>query len=281
MSRLTGKVAAITGGASGIGEAILRRFVNEGAKVGFADIDKERGKSIAAELTAAGADVIFVEAHIEVEAEAVAFISAVVEAFGKVDILINNAAIRHYHGLLETNNDTWDRILGVNVKGCAFCAREAIASMMKTGGGSIVTVSSTHSIQTGGNMVEYDTTKAAVIGLTRTMAFDYAKYGIRANALSPGTVFTRFHEKRAEALGKSVEEFVGAFGQGSMLKRPASPEEIAACALFLASDEASYVTGSNLVADGGLSVVDADSLTPWIYTGGSSQTRQASEASAR
>jgi NAD(P)-dependent dehydrogenase (short-subunit alcohol dehydrogenase family) len=267
MGRLAGKVAAITGGASGIGEATVRRFVNEGAKVGFGDLDVERGRSIAAELTKAGAEVLFFEVHVEIEAEATAFIEKVIGTFGRVDILVNNAGRRHYQGILETSNESWDAIFGVNVKGYAFCAKAAIASMIQTGGGSIINVSSTRSIQTGGNMIEYDTTKTAVIGLTRGMAYDHAKDGIRANALSPGPVFTLFHEKRAAALGKTNEEFGKAFGSGSMLKRPARPEEIAACIHFLASDESSYVTGTNFVVDGGLSVVDADSLTPWIHGG--------------
>lgn len=267
MGRLDDKVAAITGGASGIGEATVRRFVAEGAKVGFADIDAERGRAIAAELAGAGARVVFVETHTEVEAEATGFIDAVVAEFGRVDILVNNAGMRHYQGILDTSDASWDRILGVNVKGYAFCAKAAVASMQRTGGGSIVNISSNRSTAAGGNMIEYDTTKAAVIGLTRGLAYDHAKDGIRANAISPGPVFTRFHERRAAALGKTVEEFIRGFGQGGMLKRPARPEEIAACILFLASDDSSYVTGANLMADGGISAVDPDSLNTWLQQG--------------
>lgn len=267
MRRLEGRIAAVTGGASGIGEATVRRFVAEGAKVCFADVDEERGAAVADELNAAGGTVRFVRTQTQDEAQCEAFIRAAVDAFGGLDILVNNAGIRHYQGILETDNTTWDRILGVNVKGYAFCAKAAVAAMKKSGGGSIVNVSSNRSTAAGGNMVEYDTTKAAVIGLTRGIAYDHARDGIRANAISPGPVFTRFHEKRAAALGKTTEEFIRGFGQGGMMKRPARPEEIAAAILFLASDDASYITGINLMADGGISAVDPDSLNTWLQQG--------------
>jgi len=267
MGQLQGKVAAITGGASGIGEATVRRFIVEGAKVGIGDVDVERGRTLVEELKASGADVFFSETHFENEGEAISFVEKVVGTFGRIDVLVNNAAVRHYQGILETTGASWDRILSVNVKGYAFCAKAAVASMLRTGGGSIVNVSSNRSTAAGGNMIEYDTTKAAVIGLTRGIAYDHGRDGIRANAVSPGPTFTRFHEKRAAAIGKTVEEFVAGFGSGGMLKRPARPEELASCILFLASDESSYVTGANLMADGGLHAVDPDSLTPWLARG--------------
>lgn len=267
MSRLAGKVAAVTGGASGIGEATVRRFVAEGAKVCFADVDEERGADLAAELNAAGDAALFVPTSTQDEAQATAFVEAAVTRFGRLDILVNNAGIRHYQGILDTDGESWDRILGVNVKGYAFCAKAAVAAMRQSGGGSIVNVSSNRSTAAGGNMVEYDTTKAAVIGLTRGIAYDHARDGIRSNAISPGPVFTRFHEKRAAALGKTTDEFIRGFGQGGMLKRPARPEEIAAAILFLASDDASYITGVNLMADGGISAVDPDSLNTWLQQG--------------
>lgn len=267
MGRLTGKVAAVTGGASGIGEATVRKFVEEGARVAFADLDKERGEALAAELNTNGDVAIFIETHTQIEQEAANFIATAVSHFGRLDILVNNAGIRHYQSILDTDDKSWDRILGVNVKGYAFCAKAAVAAMKLAGGGSIVNVSSNRSTAAGGNMVEYDTTKAAVVGLTRGIAYDHARDGIRSNAISPGPVFTRFHEKRAAALGKTPEEFVRGFGQGGMLKRPARPEEIASAILFLASDDSSYVTGINLMADGGISAVDPDSLNTWLQQG--------------
>lgn len=251
MARLEGKVAAITGGASGIGEATARLFMKEGARVAIADMDTERGSRIATEVLAAGGEILFVEARMEREAEAAAFIRRTVERFGRLDILVNNAGMRLYQTVPEASEESWDAILGVNLKGYAFCAKTAIPEMRRTGGGSIVNVASIRAIVAGGNMVQYDATKAAVVGLTRGMARDHAAEGIRVNAVGPGPIFTRFHERRAAAAGKTPEEFQEEFGRSTMLKRPGTPREVAACILFLASDEASYVTGTCLFVDGG------------------------------
>jgi 2-hydroxycyclohexanecarboxyl-CoA dehydrogenase len=255
VARLSGKVAAISGGASGIGEATARRFAEEGARLAIADLDVERGRLVADEIKAAGGEVLFVEAHMGREADAMAFIRRTVEHYGHLDILVNNAGMRLYQTVVEASEESWDAILGVNLKGYAFCAKAAIPEMRKTGGGSIVNVASVRSIIAGGNMVQYDATKAAVTGLTRGMAFDHAAEGIRVNAVCPGPIFTRFHERRAATAGKTAEEFVQEFGRGTMLKRPGTPREVANCILFLASDEASFVTGTCLLVDGGQSAI--------------------------
>ncbi len=251
MRRLDGKVAAVTGGASGIGEATVRRFVEEGARVAFADRDGARGTAIADEIKASGGDVLFVEAHMEHEAEAMAFIERAVEHFGQLNILVNNAAIRLYHSVTEASEQSWDTIFGVNVKGYAFCAKAAIPALRRTGNGSIVNIASNSAVIAGDNTIQYDTTKAAVTGLTRGLARAHAADGIRVNALCPGPTFTPFHERRAAAAGKTPEAFKEEFGRPTMLKRPGTPREIAACVLFLASDDASYVTGTCLFVDGG------------------------------
>ncbi len=255
MGRLDGKVAAITGGASGIGEATARLFAEEGARIAIADMDAERGRMVADEIKAAGGEAIFVEAHMEREVDAVNFIRRTVEQYGRLDILVNNAGMRLYQTVVEASEESWDAILGVNLKGYAFCAKAAIPEMRKTGGGSIVNVASQRAFIAGGNMVQYDATKAAVTGLTRGMALDHAAEGIRVNAVCPGPIFTRFHERRAAAAGKSAEVFIQEFGSGTMLKRPGTPREVAHCILFLASDEASFVTGTCLLVDGGLSAM--------------------------
>ncbi len=251
MGQLNGKIAAVTGGASGIGEATVRRFVTEGAQVAFADRDVERGKRVAAEIEASGGKALFVEAHMEQEAEAAAFIQHTVEHFGQLNILVNNAGIRLYQTVVEASAESWDTILGVNLKGYAFCAKAAIPLMRRVGGGSIVNVASIRAVVAGANMVQYDTTKAAVTGLTRGLAMDHAPDGVRVNAVCPGPIFTPFHERRILAAGRTLEEYREEAGSRTMLKRPGTPQEVAACILFLASDEASYVTGTCLFVDGG------------------------------
>jgi NAD(P)-dependent dehydrogenase (short-subunit alcohol dehydrogenase family) len=251
MVRLDGRVAAITGGASGIGEATARLLAAEGAHVAIADIDAARGRAVADEIRARGARAVFVETHTERESDCIRFIRAARDELGRLDVLVNNAGMRLYQTVVDATEESWDAILAVNVKGYAFCAKAAIPLMRQTGGGSIVNVASIRSIVAGGNMVQYDTTKAAVAGLTRAMALDHAAEGIRVNAVCPGPIFTRFHERRAAAAGKTAEQFKAEFGRGTMLKRAGTPAEVAACILFLASDEASYVTGTSLFVDGG------------------------------
>jgi len=251
VARLTGKIAAVTGGASGIGEATVRRFVAEGAKVAFADRDVDRGKRVAAEIAASGGQALFVEAHMEREAEAAAFVQQAADRFGRLDVLVNNAGIRMYQTVVEASAESWDEILGVNLKGYVFCAKAAIPVIRQGGGGSIVNVASVRSVTTAGKTTQYDTTKAAVAGLTRGMAMDHAPDQIRVNAVCPGPIFTPYHERRTLALGRTFEQYREDAAKTTMLKRPGTPEEVAACILFLASDDASFVTGTLLFVDGG------------------------------
>src|SRR5215471_7869396 len=250
MARLTGKVAAVTGGASGIGEATVRRFVKEGAQVAFADRDADRGKRVAAEIAARGGEVIFVEAHVEREAEAAAFVREAAQRFGRLDILVNNAGVRLYHTVEEASAESWDEILGVNLKGYAFAAKAAIPLLRQARGASIVNVASVRSVTSIGKTTQYATTKAAA-ALTRGMAADHAADGIRVNAVSPGPIYTPFHEKRNQAIGRTFEQYRDDAAKGTLLRRHGTPDEVAACILFLASDDASYVTGTLLFVDGG------------------------------
>ena len=251
MARLNGKVAAVTGGASGLGEATVRRFVAEGATVAFADRDADRGKRVVAEVEASGGQALFVEAQLGREADAAAFVKQAADRFGSLDVLVNNAGIRLYHTVVEASAESWDEILGVNLKGYAFCAKAAIPIIRQSGGGSIVNVASVRSVTSVGKTTQYDTTKAAVAGLTRGMAADHAPDGVRVNAVCPGPIYTPFHERRIREMGRTFEQYREDAAKGTLLRRPGTPEEVAACILFLASDDASYVTGTLLFVDGG------------------------------
>ncbi|MBV9826877.1 MAG: SDR family oxidoreductase [Alphaproteobacteria bacterium] len=255
MGRLDGKVAAVTGGASGIGEATVRRFVAEGASVAFCDRDGERGERVAAELKTTGARVAFTQADVGSEAACLAFVNGAAQNFGRLDILINNAGIRKYEKVDEASGESWNEILSVNLLSYVFCAKAAVPLMRRNKGGSIVNTASVRSVVAGGGNLQYDTTKAAIAGLTRALAADHSAEGIRVNAVGPGPIFTPFHQNRIAAAGQSVEEYNARAAQGTMLGRPGRAEEVAAAILFLASDDASYVTGALLFVDGGMTAL--------------------------
>ncbi|WP_421999845.1 SDR family NAD(P)-dependent oxidoreductase [Reyranella sp.] len=255
MGRLDGKIAAVTGGASGIGEATVRRFVAEGASVAFCDRDGERGRRVAGELEAAGAKVAFTQADVGSEAACLGFVEGAAQQFGRLDILVNNAGIRKYEKIDQASAASWNEILGVNLMSYVFCAKAAVPLMRKGNGGAIVNVASVRSVVAGGGNLQYDTTKAAIAGLTRALAADHSSEGIRVNAVGPGPIFTPFHARRIAAAGETVEQYNAQAARGTMMKRPGRAEEVAAAILFLASDDASYVTGTLLFVDGGMTAL--------------------------
>ena len=255
MARLNGKVAAVTGGASGIGEATVRRFVAEGASVAFCDRDGDRGRRVASELEATGAKVAFTQADVGSEAACLGFVNAAAQQFGRLDILVNNAGIRKYEKIDEASAASWNEILGVNLMSYVFCAKAAVPLMRRNKAGAIVNVASVRSVVSGGGNLQYDTTKAAIAGLTRALAADHSAEGIRVNAVGPGPIFTPFHERRIAAAGETVEQYNAQAARGTMLKRPGRADEVAAAILFLASDDASYVTGALLFVDGGMTAL--------------------------
>lgn len=251
MSRFSEKVAVVTGGASGIGEATVRRLIDEGANVVFADWDGDRGGYLAEDLRGADNTPIFVQADVSDETAAAGVVDRAVGEFGRLDILVNNAGIRMYQTVVEASADSWDKLLGVNLKSYAYCSKAAIPVFGRAGC-SIVNVASVRSVIAGSKTVQYDTAKAAVAGLTRGMAMDHSPQGIRVNAVCPGPIFTPFHARRIEAAGQTVEDYNNDAASRTMLQRHGTPEEVAACILFLASADASYVTGSCLFVDGGM-----------------------------
>jgi len=198
-----------------------------------------------------GARVMDVVTDIGREESAAAAVDAARKALGPIGVLVNLAGIRAYEPLAESKRETWERILSVNLLSYAWFTKAAIADLRGCGRGSVVNVSSTHGVNPRGGTGQYDATKAAIISMTKTLAFEEAKHGIRANALCPGLTLTPFHQRRAAAAGRTREDIDREGREGCLLGRWADPREVAYPALWLASDEASYVTGSVLMVDGG------------------------------
>jgi 2-hydroxycyclohexanecarboxyl-CoA dehydrogenase len=255
--RLSGKAAIITGAAGGIGSATARLFSEEGARVVLVDRDADATRSAAADIRARvpGAEVVEAALDLAVEESAALAIEVAKNAFGQLDILVNNAGIRAYEPLAEARSETWHNIIAVNLLSYAYLAREAVLEMRTTGGASIVNVSSTHAFNARAGMGQYDVTKAGIVSLTRTLAAEEARHGIRVNAVCPGPILTPFHVKRAEATGRTEQDLENEDRTDCLLRRWADPREVAFPILWLASDEASYVTGSSLMVDGGMPVI--------------------------
>src|SRR6266542_5493596 len=253
--RLQGKVALVTGGGWGIGEAKARLFWEEGARVAIVDNDAEAARQAARGIDAAGERVLSIGADLSREDEAARAVQETVTRFGRLDTLANVAGVRVYGPITEASVESWEFILGVNLKAVAYTAKFAVPEMARNGGGTVVNVSSANAVQGRGGMAQYDATKAAVLALTRSMAYDHAAQGIRVNAICPGPTLTMFHvRRRAAAKGIALEQAEAELrvaGSGVLLKRQAEPREIAYGILFLACDESSYVTGTTLMVDGG------------------------------
>jgi 2-hydroxycyclohexanecarboxyl-CoA dehydrogenase len=255
--RLEGKVAIVTGGAGGIGAATGRLFCEEGARTVLVDRDAAALAAACAGIRAAvpRAEVLDVVADVGEEAAAGAIVAETRRAFGRIDVLINNAGIRAYEPLAEAKRETWETILAVNLLSYAYLVREALPDLRACGRGSIVNVSSTHAFNPRAGMGQYDVTKAGIVSMTRTLAFEEAAHGVRVNAVCPGATFTPFHRRRAEALGRTQADIDREAETTCLMRRWAIPLEIAYPILWLASDEASYITGAALMADGGRLVV--------------------------
>jgi meso-butanediol dehydrogenase/(S,S)-butanediol dehydrogenase/diacetyl reductase len=257
MPRLDGKVALITGGGAGIGAATGAVFCAEGASVILVDANAEAlartAHSIADQVR--GAHVLTFAADVSDGAKAGEAVRHAVDRFGRLDVLVNNAAMRNYLPIAEADAAQWQAIVGVNVIGPSNYCRAALPALRRSGRGSIVNVSSCYAVTGRKGMGLYDTTKAGMLALTRTLAHEEAANGVRANAVCPGSTLTDFHVGRAEAAGKSVDALKNERQTTSLLARWATPEEVAWPILWLASDEASFITGATLMVDGGLSIM--------------------------
>jgi NAD(P)-dependent dehydrogenase (short-subunit alcohol dehydrogenase family) len=248
--RLKGKVAIVTGGGSGIGRATCELFAEEGARVVVADVDRGQGESVAANIKNSGGQAHFVLTDISREEDAARLTGSTVANFGGVDILVNNAAVFVLKGIEATVED-WRRSLDVNVIGPSLVSRFAVEEMKKRGSGAIVNLGSMSSFIAQPHFVTYSATKAAMVQMTRNMAMDLAPFNIRVNCVCPGTIITQATERHRAQVGITLEQFMAEEGAKHLLNRVGQPREVAYAILFLASDEASFITGTHLMVDGG------------------------------
>ena len=243
MGRLSGKTAIVTGGARGLGAATVRSFIEEGAKVVFGDVLREEGEALAKAL---GPDAAFLPMDVRQEAD---WQRAIERAgrFGPLNVLVNNAAVVHMASLVETTNEDYKRVFEINQFGTFLGIRSAIAPMKAAGGGSIINVSSIDGLHSSAGLSAYSSTKWAVRGLTKNAAIELGPYGIRVNSVHPGGMYTAMGGSERS----SVEELNRDVYANFAIPRVGMPEEVARVILFLATDEGSYCTGSEFVADGG------------------------------
>jgi NAD(P)-dependent dehydrogenase (short-subunit alcohol dehydrogenase family) len=250
---LKGKVAIVTGGAMGIGEATARRLAGFRASVAIFDVDHDAGGRTADAIARNGAVCDFFPCNISARAEVSQAVEAVVSKYGGVDILVNNAGIQLYGDVVTTTEEDWDRLMGINLKGCFLVSKFVVPQMLKRGGGAIVIVGSVQSLSAVSNSVAYVTSKHGLLGLTRAMSLDYAKKGIRVNCVCPGTVDTPML-RWAASLAPDPEEVIRTCDRMHALGRIGKAEEVADSIVYLASPMASFITGAALVVDGGMLV---------------------------
>jgi NAD(P)-dependent dehydrogenase (short-subunit alcohol dehydrogenase family) len=248
--RLQDKTAIVTGVGAGIGEAIATRFAQEGARLVLADIQEAAGRATLEKVTALRAEATFVKADISREESARQIADSAIARFGGIDILVNNAADFTQMNIEQAEVADWQRVLGVNVIGTALVAKFAIPHM-KAKGGSIVNIASMSGLIGQQDFATYNASKGAVITMTKCMALDYAPYKIRVNCVCPGCILTSASYREIERLGLTFEQWRDRVAPMHMLNRLGEPREVADAALFLASDESSFITATHLMVDGG------------------------------
>lgn len=248
--RLENKNAIVTGGAGGIGRATSLAFAAEGASVAVVDLNAAAAEAVAQEIRAAGGTAVAIAADVSNEDDIVRVVETAKESFGGIDVVFNNAGIIRRTTAVETTVEEWDRVFGVNVRAIFLMCKHVVPIMKANGGGSIVNTGSGWGLKGGGQAISYCASKGAVVNMTRALAIDHGPDGIRVNSVNPGDVDTGMLRDEARQLGQDQTGFLAEAAERP-LNRMGQPSEIAAAVVWLASDEASYVTGAALVVDGG------------------------------
>jgi 3-oxoacyl-[acyl-carrier protein] reductase len=248
-NRLDGKTALVTGAASGMGRAIAREFLAEGANVAFVDINAD---AVASEVVQHDAkNVLALSGDISQTDDVEKMVAEAITRFGQIDVLVNCAGILDgYATVLETSDELWDRIMNVNLKGAFLVSRAVLANMVTRGAGSIVNIASIAGLVAGGGGAAYTAAKHGIVGLTRQTTYDFGKAGIRANAICPGAIETAMTREILDSGDAAVMDIIRSVPAG----RHGQPEEVAKLALYLASDESAFVQGSVIAIDGGWTV---------------------------
>ena len=248
----TGKVAIVTGGAMGIGEATARKLAGLGASVAILDIDRDAGRKSAAAIAKNGHTCEFFPCNISVGGEVSQAVAAVVNKYRAIDILVSNAGIQLYGDAVTTSEEEWDRLMGINLKGCFLVSKFVVPHMAKRGG-AIVIVGSVQSMTAISNSLAYVASKHGLLGLTRAMSLDYASKGIRVNCVCPGTIDTPMLRGAAN-LSDDPEKVIQTCNRMHPIGRIGKAEEVADAIAYLASPMASFITGAALIVDGGMLV---------------------------